>query len=330
MCRYHYAWHFPINARPREHGLGIVPCYGSWVTASCGDGAVHGCFPRCPLAAAGRRGASLERFLQPADHSTTGPARWPVTRHRVSDGRAGCARQRGARWLRPGLPGPVETLRGARNGLEEIPEIPEVPDEVDGALGELPSLLARSASGLEFIYSTLDLIAARYRLRDLVVVVAQPDKPHIFRLGQRPGGCPRGPLPPHLSAALTGREGLYADPPIVGPVAAACVTSLVELALRMDLLVHDASHDSLTGLLNRRSYELLLGQAVSRARRYGWPFALVLLDLDNFKVVNDQYGHAAGDSARCKQWERSCGPLCAVVMWLPGWEATNSPCSWWG
>jgi diguanylate cyclase (GGDEF)-like protein len=75
------------------------------------------------------------------------------------------------------------------------------------------------------------------------------------------------------------------------------VTSLVELALRLDLLVHDASHDALTGLLNRRSYELLLDQAVSRARRYGWPFALVLLDLDDFKVVNDRYGHAAGDAA---------------------------------
>jgi diguanylate cyclase (GGDEF)-like protein len=175
--------------------------------------------------------------------------------------------------------------------------VPEGADEVDGALDELPSLLARSASGLEFIYSTLDLVAARYGLRDLVVVVAQPDKPHIFRLGRAPLGNGDAPPPPHLSAALTGREGLYADPPVVGPVAAACVTSLVELALRMDLLVHDASHDSLTGLLNRRSYELLLGQAVSRARRYGWPFALVLLDLDNFKVVNDHYGHAAGDSA---------------------------------
>jgi diguanylate cyclase (GGDEF)-like protein len=158
-------------------------------------------------------------------------------------------------------------------------------------------LLARSASGIEFIYKTLDLIAARYGLRDLVVVVGQPDQPQIFRLGRASFAAYRGPLPPHLSAALTEREGLYADPPVVGPVAASCVTSLVELALRMDLLVHDASHDALTGLLNRRSYELLLRQAVSRAHRYGWPFALVLLDLDNFKVVNDRYGHAAGDTA---------------------------------
>jgi diguanylate cyclase (GGDEF)-like protein len=199
-----------------------------------------------------------------------------------------------ARWPGPGLLSPLGSPRGARNGIQEEPEFP---DEVDGALGELPSLLARSASGLEFIYKTLDLIAARYRLRDLVVVVTRPDKPHVFRLGRAPLAIEQGPLPAYLGLALSGHEGLYADPPIVGPVASACVISLVELALRLDLLMHDASHDSLTGLLNRRSYELLLGQAVSRARRYGWPFALVLLDLDNFKVVNDRYGHAAGDMA---------------------------------
>ena len=199
-----------------------------------------------------------------------------------------------ARWPGPGLLSPLGSPRGARNGVDEVPDFP---DEVDGALGELPSLLARSASGLEFIYRTLGLIAARYRLRDLVVVVTRPDKAHVFRLGRAPLASGLGPVPGYLVSALSGREGLYADPPIVGPVAAACVTSLVELALRLDLLMHDASHDSLTGLLNRRSYELLLGQAVSRARRYGWPFALVLLDLDDFKVVNDRYGHAAGDMA---------------------------------
>ena len=169
--------------------------------------------------------------------------------------------------------------------------------DIDGALGELPSLLARSSSGLGFIYESLELVAARYGLRDLAVVVDRPDRPQIFRLGRAPLELAREPLPSYLAAAFGGRPGLYAEPPVVGPLAAACLTSLVELALRLDLLMHDASHDALTGLLNRRSYELLLDQAVSRARRYGWPFALVVLDLDDFKVVNDRYGHAAGDAA---------------------------------
>jgi diguanylate cyclase (GGDEF)-like protein len=164
-------------------------------------------------------------------------------------------------------------------------------------VGELPGLLARAASGVEFIYKSLELVAARYGLRDVAVVVERAGRPQMFRLGRVPLDLDMGPVPPHLQGAVSGRPGLYAEPPVVGPLTSACVMSLVELALRLDLLVHDASHDALTGLLNRRSYELLLDQAVARARRYGWPFALVLLDLDDFKVVNDRYGHAAGDAA---------------------------------
>jgi diguanylate cyclase (GGDEF)-like protein len=263
------------------------------MTVGLPDGAARRAFLRCPLPAAAREVQVVNDFYNPKTKVQSDPhaGRSPMS----GAPRAGLDERTGiATWPRPELLSSHETPRGARNGLEAVPEPPY---EIDGALGELPSLLARSSSGLEFIYKTLDLVAARYRLRDLVVVIARPDKPQIFRLGRAPFGAEGGPLPPHVGAALTGHEGLYADPPIVGPVAAACVTSLVELALRLDLLVHDASHDSLTGLLNRRSYELLLSQAVSRARRYGWPFALVLLDLDNFKVVNDHYGHAAGDTA---------------------------------
>jgi diguanylate cyclase (GGDEF)-like protein len=192
--------------------------------------------------------------------------------------------------------GPVENLQASLGAMNVGASQPDQRADIDGALGELPSLLARSASGVEFIYDTLDLVAARYGLRDLLVVIEQPNQPQLFRLGRAPLDFGQG-IPAYLQDALAGRAGLYADPPVVGPLAAACVTSLVELAWRLDLLVHDASHDALTGLLNRRSYELLLDQAVSRARRYGWPFALVLLDLDDFKVVNDRYGHAAGDAA---------------------------------
>lgn len=53
--------------------------------------------------------------------------------------------------------------------------------------------------------------------------------------------------------------------------------------------------DSLTGLCNRRAFATLAELVQRRSRRTGEPNALVLLDLDNFKQVNDTYGHAAGD-----------------------------------
>jgi diguanylate cyclase (GGDEF)-like protein/PAS domain S-box-containing protein len=60
-------------------------------------------------------------------------------------------------------------------------------------------------------------------------------------------------------------------------------------------LRHMADHDGLTGLPNRRAFSATLGQQLSLARRYGPDGALFLLDLDNFKAVNDVHGHSTGD-----------------------------------
>jgi diguanylate cyclase (GGDEF)-like protein len=58
-----------------------------------------------------------------------------------------------------------------------------------------------------------------------------------------------------------------------------------------------ANHDPLTRLLNRRAFVNRLDGEVARARRYGRSFGLVIADLDDFKQLNDRYGHAAGDEA---------------------------------
>lgn len=58
--------------------------------------------------------------------------------------------------------------------------------------------------------------------------------------------------------------------------------------------------DDLTGLPNRRAFMRRLEDEVGRVQRYGSPLALALLDLDDFKAVNDKYGHTAGDEVlRC-------------------------------
>ncbi|HVO09546.1 MAG TPA: GGDEF domain-containing protein [Vicinamibacteria bacterium] len=56
-----------------------------------------------------------------------------------------------------------------------------------------------------------------------------------------------------------------------------------------------ARHDALTGLANRRHFAEVAGREVARACRFGHPTALVFLDVDGFKAVNDTRGHATGD-----------------------------------
>ena len=56
-----------------------------------------------------------------------------------------------------------------------------------------------------------------------------------------------------------------------------------------------AVHDELTGAANRRALTQTLDRDVARAVRAGEPYALMMLDIDHFKVVNDSYGHHAGD-----------------------------------
>jgi diguanylate cyclase (GGDEF)-like protein/PAS domain S-box-containing protein len=60
-------------------------------------------------------------------------------------------------------------------------------------------------------------------------------------------------------------------------------------------LQHQADHDSLTDLLNRRAFERELGRELALTSRYRTPTAVMLLDVDGLKQVNDAFGHLAGD-----------------------------------
>ena len=63
----------------------------------------------------------------------------------------------------------------------------------------------------------------------------------------------------------------------------------------VDALVDLSSRDALTGLANRRSFELALAREIDRVARAGEPALLLALDIDHFKQVNDTQGHASGD-----------------------------------
>lgn len=70
-----------------------------------------------------------------------------------------------------------------------------------------------------------------------------------------------------------------------------------DLRIALEQVQKMATHDVLTGLYNRRFMQERLEDAVKRFDRYGERFTIVLIDLDHFKRVNDQYGHKVGDQA---------------------------------
>jgi diguanylate cyclase (GGDEF)-like protein len=69
----------------------------------------------------------------------------------------------------------------------------------------------------------------------------------------------------------------------------------VERAHLINVLNERATRDELTGLYNRREFNFRLEEEISRYNRFGHPVGLIALDIDNFKDVNDAYGHQLGD-----------------------------------
>lgn len=79
-------------------------------------------------------------------------------------------------------------------------------------------------------------------------------------------------------------------------VVGVAIAGLSQLRRTQDQLAELATHDSLTNVLNARAFSHELTQELGRNRRYGRPLALIYLDLDDFKKVNDAHGHATGDA----------------------------------
>lgn len=69
----------------------------------------------------------------------------------------------------------------------------------------------------------------------------------------------------------------------------------LKLGETLEALRELATHDPLTGLLNRREFDRILDEEMDRASRFGHSIALIMVDVDHFKQINDQHGHLIGD-----------------------------------
>jgi diguanylate cyclase (GGDEF)-like protein len=160
-------------------------------------------------------------------------------------------------------------------------------------LASLVEELAAAPSGVGFISGALDRLIGHWELRGAVAVVDDSMLGlQLFTAGRRPLDLSWPP-----SSVLGRGPGIHTDPTVVdGADELAAVAHLCAVAFRLDRLHYESLHDPLTGLYNRRGFEEQLAQAVSRSLRYGWAFGLVLIDLDQFKAINDRLGHQGGDT----------------------------------
>jgi diguanylate cyclase (GGDEF)-like protein len=143
-----------------------------------------------------------------------------------------------------------------------------------GTRGRRPSV-ERHASGLVLrIVAALGLAAAIALGSDLAAMrVVSGDLAHLIGLA----------------------VGAVAAVLLITAAVSPVVRSHVELEDRYQEALADALTDQLTGLGNHRAFQEELDRQVEAAQRYGVPLALVLIDLDEFKTINDDAGHAAGD-----------------------------------
>jgi diguanylate cyclase (GGDEF)-like protein len=169
-----------------------------------------------------------------------------------------------------------------------------------GPIGEGVGGLAISENRLvvEENYSAWPAGLAAYRERGLQAAMAAP---------VHENGVPVGSLT--LASFRPGRHYSVTEQEVLFAFAEHASLALTD-ARNFEDAMHQAFHDSLTGLPNRALFLDRLELAHARARRSGSPIAVLFMDLDAFKTVNDSLGHAAGDellvlvAGRLRRWVR--------------------------
>ena len=214
-----------------------------------------------------------------------------------------------------GLDGAREGLRQARNDLEQrVLELHRAEEKLSGVLDSIDNVVwSISLVGNELVY--LNPAAERLYGRPVAHFFADPklwlsivhedDRQRVREsLGQ---------LLAHKALALEYRivrpdgsvrwledRARVIDGPDGTPVRIDGVASdISERRLHTERMAHQANHDALTGLPNRGLLNDRVAQALAQARRDDQHVALLFLDLDGFKFINDSFGHSFGDGLLC-------------------------------
>ncbi|HEY5266652.1 MAG TPA: GGDEF domain-containing protein [Acidimicrobiales bacterium] len=149
--------------------------------------------------------------------------------------------------------------------------------------------LTNNELGIGFVYSLLELVAKRYSLSDVTVTLFhEMTGVQSFRLGQKNVDL-------DVFAQQGSLVGVICNPDVVPESERDAIRTACQLSLSLHLARYSSARDHLTNIANRRSFDSTLETAAARSSRYGWPFTLVLADLNDFKAVNDRLGHARGD-----------------------------------
>ncbi len=163
------------------------------------------------------------------------------------------------------------------------------------------------AEGLVIVRSDTPVVARMVREREVMVLDAGVEDPQLRALLSRTGTAASVVAPLFAAGAFIGviaanfgaqtSEAAIHDADLherLLGLADQAATAIQNLEL-LEKVSHMAWHDSLTGLPNRRLFEDRVEQELVRSRRVGEPVCMFFVDLDNFKTVNDTFGHATGD-----------------------------------